>query len=133
MEDCHQLLQTLSPGFLFLFFSLCVNVFGIFSLLNCRGLKAKISDLKDIINTYRPACIALGTHFKTTDNIRVKHYSVLNKTMNDDEEHWDGICYGERHPLSTFAVKHKFAGHSSPAYIPSNLILTACTCQQSTD
>ncbi|GBN97329.1 hypothetical protein AVEN_34548-1 [Araneus ventricosus] len=52
---------------------------------NCRGLKTKISDLKDIINTYRPACIALQeTHFKTTDNIKVKHYSVLNKNYDSD-------------------------------------------------
>ncbi|GBM64275.1 hypothetical protein AVEN_271016-1 [Araneus ventricosus] len=80
----HQLQQTLSPGFPFV--SLCVS-FLMASLVswNCRGLKTKISDLKDIINTYRPACIALQeTHFKTTDNIRVKHYSVLNKNYDND-------------------------------------------------
>ncbi|GBN86945.1 hypothetical protein AVEN_168612-1 [Araneus ventricosus] len=89
----HQLLQTLSPGFpFFLFFplgflfSLCVSLL-MASLVswNCRGLQTKISDLKDIINTYRPACIALQeTHFKTTDNIKGKHYSVLNKNYDSD-------------------------------------------------
>ncbi|GBN82501.1 putative RNA-directed DNA polymerase from transposon X-element, partial [Araneus ventricosus] len=47
---------------------------------NCRGIKYKNSDLKDIINNYKPVCMALQeTHLKNDENIRIKYYNALSK------------------------------------------------------
>ncbi|GBL94604.1 hypothetical protein AVEN_235678-1 [Araneus ventricosus] len=47
---------------------------------NCRGIKYKNSDLKDIINNYKPVCMALQeTHLKNDENIKIKYYNALSK------------------------------------------------------
>ncbi|GBO10732.1 hypothetical protein AVEN_8783-1 [Araneus ventricosus] len=47
---------------------------------NCRGIKNKNTNLKDIINDYQPVCIALQeTHLKDEDQINIKYYTVLTK------------------------------------------------------
>ncbi|GBO22524.1 RNA-directed DNA polymerase from mobile element jockey [Araneus ventricosus] len=47
---------------------------------NCRGIKHKNTNLKDIINDYQPVCIALQeTHLKDEDQINIKYYTVLTK------------------------------------------------------
>ncbi|GBN50400.1 hypothetical protein AVEN_224438-1 [Araneus ventricosus] len=47
---------------------------------NCRGIKNKFSDLKDIINSHQPSIIALQeTYLKPEDTISLQHYNLLHK------------------------------------------------------
>ncbi|GBN11311.1 hypothetical protein AVEN_78555-1 [Araneus ventricosus] len=52
---------------------------------NCRGLKIKFCELKDIINIHQPNCIALQeTYLKPHDKIHLKYCNILFKIHNAD-------------------------------------------------
>ncbi|GBN13453.1 hypothetical protein AVEN_171515-1 [Araneus ventricosus] len=50
---------------------------------NCRGFRNKSSELKDIINSYKPACIALQeTYIRDNDTVKIRDYSIFNNTSS---------------------------------------------------
>ncbi|GBN93803.1 RNA-directed DNA polymerase from mobile element jockey [Araneus ventricosus] len=52
---------------------------------NCRGIKNKFSDLKDIINLYQPSVIALQeTYLKPGDTLPLKNFNILLKNGTGD-------------------------------------------------
>ncbi|GBN35916.1 hypothetical protein AVEN_131896-1 [Araneus ventricosus] len=51
---------------------------------NCRGFLNKSSELKDIINKYNPACIALQETYLKTDKHYIRNYKLFSKHQNSD-------------------------------------------------
>ncbi|GBN51919.1 putative RNA-directed DNA polymerase from transposon X-element [Araneus ventricosus] len=50
---------------------------------NCHGFRNKSSELKDIINSYKPACIALQeTYIKDNDTVNIRDYSIFSNTSS---------------------------------------------------
>ncbi|GFX36906.1 hypothetical protein TNCV_501461, partial [Trichonephila clavipes] len=48
---------------------------------NCRGLRTRLADLKSIISTYQPACVALQeTFLKSTMTMQVRGYNCVVTT-----------------------------------------------------
>ncbi|GFS97072.1 putative RNA-directed DNA polymerase from transposon X-element [Trichonephila clavipes] len=60
---------------------------------NCRGLRTRLDDLKSIISTYQPACVALQeTFLKRTMTMRVRGYNCLRRDVDGDTSPTGGVC-----------------------------------------
>ncbi|GFT80881.1 hypothetical protein TNCV_4746861 [Trichonephila clavipes] len=52
---------------------------------NCRGLRTRLADLKSIISTYQPACVALQeTFLKSTMTMQVRGYNCVRRDVDGD-------------------------------------------------
>ncbi|GBN92256.1 hypothetical protein AVEN_12459-1 [Araneus ventricosus] len=52
-------------------------------MVNCHGFRNKSSELKDIINSYKPACIALQeTYIRDNDTVKIRDYSIFSNTSS---------------------------------------------------
>ncbi|GBN14110.1 hypothetical protein AVEN_53002-1 [Araneus ventricosus] len=94
---------------------------------NCRDLKNKLSDLKDIINIYQPACIALQeTHLKETDRIQIKHYSIRNTYHNSDRASGGvALLISEDIPSTTLHLNTNLQARAVRIHIQS--LITVCS------
>ncbi|GFT75966.1 RNA-directed DNA polymerase from mobile element jockey [Trichonephila clavipes] len=60
---------------------------------NCRGLRTRLDDLKPIISTYQPACVALQeTFLKRTMTMRVRGYNCVRRDVEGDTSPSGGVC-----------------------------------------
>ncbi|GFV93025.1 hypothetical protein TNCV_3427371 [Trichonephila clavipes] len=60
---------------------------------NCRGLRTRLDDLKSIISTYQPACVALQeTFLKSTMTMQVRGYNCVRRDVDGDTSPTGGVC-----------------------------------------
>ncbi|GFU50733.1 probable RNA-directed DNA polymerase from transposon X-element [Trichonephila clavipes] len=60
---------------------------------NCRGLRTRLADLKSIISTYQPACVALQeTFLKSTMTMQVRGYNCVRRDVDGDTSPTGGVC-----------------------------------------
>ncbi|GFX36919.1 hypothetical protein TNCV_1174211 [Trichonephila clavipes] len=60
---------------------------------NCRGLRTRLADLKSIISTYQPACVALQeTFLKSTMTMQVRGYNCVRRDVDGDTSPNGGVC-----------------------------------------
>ncbi|GFY31997.1 probable RNA-directed DNA polymerase from transposon X-element [Trichonephila clavipes] len=60
---------------------------------NCRGLRTRLTDLKSIISTYQPACVALQeTFLKSTMTMQVRGYNCVRRDVDGDTSPTGGVC-----------------------------------------
>ncbi|GFW06956.1 hypothetical protein TNCV_1539351 [Trichonephila clavipes] len=60
---------------------------------NCRGLRTRLDDLKSIISTYQPACVALQeTFLKSTMTMQVRGYNCVRRDVDGDTSPNGGVC-----------------------------------------
>ncbi|GFX80446.1 putative RNA-directed DNA polymerase from transposon X-element [Trichonephila clavipes] len=60
---------------------------------NCRGLRTRLTDLKSIITTYQPACVALQETFLTiTMTMQVLGYNCVRRDADGDTSPTGGVC-----------------------------------------
>ncbi|GFT03575.1 probable RNA-directed DNA polymerase from transposon X-element [Trichonephila clavipes] len=60
---------------------------------NCRGLRTRLADLKSIISTYQPACVALQeTFLKSTMTVQVRGYNCVRRDVDGDTSPTGGVC-----------------------------------------
>ncbi|GFX80419.1 RNA-directed DNA polymerase from mobile element jockey [Trichonephila clavipes] len=60
---------------------------------NCRGLRTRLTDLKSIISTYQPACVALQeTFLKSTMTMQVRGYNCVRRDADGDTSPTGGVC-----------------------------------------
>ncbi|GFX24528.1 RNA-directed DNA polymerase from mobile element jockey [Trichonephila clavipes] len=60
---------------------------------NCRGLRTRLADLKSIISTYQPACVALQeTFLKSTMTMQVRGYDCVRRDVDGDTSPTGGVC-----------------------------------------
>ncbi|GFX10881.1 RNA-directed DNA polymerase from mobile element jockey [Trichonephila clavipes] len=59
---------------------------------NCRGLRTRLDDLKSIISTYQPACVALQeTFLKSTMTMQVRGYNCVRRDVDGDTSPAGGV------------------------------------------
>ncbi|GFT35562.1 probable RNA-directed DNA polymerase from transposon X-element [Trichonephila clavipes] len=60
---------------------------------NCRGLRIRLADLKSIISTYQPACVALQeTFLKSTMTMQVRGYNCVRRDVDGATSPTGGVC-----------------------------------------
>ncbi|GFX06676.1 putative RNA-directed DNA polymerase from transposon X-element [Trichonephila clavipes] len=60
---------------------------------NCRGLRTRLADLKSIISTYQPACVALQeTFLKSTMTMQVRGYNCVRRDVDGATSPTGGVC-----------------------------------------
>ncbi|GFV77800.1 RNA-directed DNA polymerase from mobile element jockey [Trichonephila clavipes] len=60
---------------------------------NCRGLRTRLDDLKSIISTYQPACVALQeTFLKSTMTMQVRGYNCVRRDVDGATSPTGGVC-----------------------------------------
>ncbi|GFS90849.1 probable RNA-directed DNA polymerase from transposon X-element [Trichonephila clavipes] len=60
---------------------------------NCRGLRTRFDDLKSIISTYQPACVALQeTFLKSTMTMQVRGFNCVRRDVDGDTSPTGGVC-----------------------------------------
>ncbi|GFV51394.1 putative RNA-directed DNA polymerase from transposon X-element [Trichonephila clavipes] len=60
---------------------------------NCRGLRTRLDELKSIISTYKPACVALQeTFLKSTMTMQVRGYNCVRRDVDGDTSPTGGVC-----------------------------------------
>ncbi|GFT92386.1 probable RNA-directed DNA polymerase from transposon X-element [Trichonephila clavipes] len=60
---------------------------------NCRGLRTRLADLKSIISTNQPACVALQeTFLKSTMTMQVRGYNCVRRDVDGDTSPTGGVC-----------------------------------------
>ncbi|GFY05981.1 probable RNA-directed DNA polymerase from transposon X-element [Trichonephila clavipes] len=65
---------------------------------NCRGLRTRLADLKSIISTYKPACVALQeTFLKSTMTMHVRGYNCVRRDVDGDASPNGGVCLFTSH------------------------------------
>ncbi|GFW02226.1 CCHC-type domain-containing protein [Trichonephila clavipes] len=61
------------------------NLMTSFISWNCRDLRTRLADLKSIISTYQPACVALQeTFLKSTMTMQVRGYNCVRRDVDGD-------------------------------------------------
>ncbi|GFY31907.1 hypothetical protein TNCV_2620441 [Trichonephila clavipes] len=71
----------------------CEEFMTSFISWNCRGLRTRLVDLKSIISTYQPACVALQeTFLKSTMTMRVRGYNCVRRDVDGDTSPTGGVC-----------------------------------------
>ncbi|GFV51377.1 hypothetical protein TNCV_3465041 [Trichonephila clavipes] len=73
--------------------SKCEDFMTSFISWNCRGLRTRLADLKSIISTYQPACVALQeTFLKSTMTMQVRGYNCVRRDVDGDTSPTGGVC-----------------------------------------
>ncbi|GFX13664.1 probable RNA-directed DNA polymerase from transposon X-element [Trichonephila clavipes] len=73
--------------------SKCEDFVTSFISWNCRGLRTRLADLKSIISTYQPACVALQeTFLKSTMTMQVRGYNCVRRDVDGDTSPTGGVC-----------------------------------------
>ncbi|GFW95663.1 hypothetical protein TNCV_18941 [Trichonephila clavipes] len=73
--------------------SKCEDFMTSFISWNCRGLRTRLDDLKSIISTHQPACVALQeTFLKSTMTMRVRGYNCVRRDVEGDTSPTGGVC-----------------------------------------
>ncbi|GFV06930.1 hypothetical protein TNCV_2916901 [Trichonephila clavipes] len=73
--------------------STCEDMMTSFISWNCRGLRTRLADLKSIISTYQPACVALQeTFLKSTMTMQVRGYNCVRRDVDGDTSPTGGVC-----------------------------------------
>ncbi|GFX24543.1 putative RNA-directed DNA polymerase from transposon X-element [Trichonephila clavipes] len=73
--------------------STCEDLMTSFISWNCRGLRTRLADLKSIISTYQPACVALQeTFLKSTMTMQVRVYNCVRRDVDGDTSPTGGVC-----------------------------------------
>ncbi|GFW57093.1 hypothetical protein TNCV_1116211 [Trichonephila clavipes] len=73
--------------------SKCEDLITSFISWNCRGLRTRPADLKSIISTYQPACVALQeTFLKSTMTMQVRGYNCVRRDVDGDTSPSGGVC-----------------------------------------
>ncbi|GFT03191.1 putative RNA-directed DNA polymerase from transposon X-element [Trichonephila clavipes] len=71
----------------------CEDLMTSFISWNCRGLRTRLADLKSIISTYQPACVALQeTFLKSTMTMQVRGYNCVRRDVDGDTSPTGGLC-----------------------------------------
>ncbi|GFX57760.1 RNA-directed DNA polymerase from mobile element jockey [Trichonephila clavipes] len=73
---------------------------------NCRGLRTRrLDDLKSIISTYQPACVALQeTFLKSTMTMQVRGYNCVRRDVDGDTSPSESVCLFTSHLYSSNVV-----------------------------
>ncbi|GFW56144.1 hypothetical protein TNCV_3853121 [Trichonephila clavipes] len=75
--------------------STCEDLMTSFISWNCRGLRTRLADLKSIISTYQPACVALQeTFLKSTMTVQVRGYNCVRRDVDGDTSPTGGVPSG---------------------------------------
>ncbi|GFT76626.1 putative RNA-directed DNA polymerase from transposon X-element [Trichonephila clavipes] len=60
---------------------------------NCRGLRTRLDDLKSLLSTHKPACVALQeTFLKSNMTMRVRGYNCVRRDVDGDTSPTGGVC-----------------------------------------
>ncbi|GFV21096.1 putative RNA-directed DNA polymerase from transposon X-element [Trichonephila clavipes] len=71
----------------------CGTIMTAFISWNCRGLRTRLDDLKSIISTYQPACVALQeTFLKSTMTMQVRGYNCVRRDVDGATSPTGGVC-----------------------------------------
>ncbi|GFX06658.1 hypothetical protein TNCV_382541 [Trichonephila clavipes] len=73
--------------------SKCEDFMTSFISWNCRGLRTRLADLKSIISTYQPACVAFQeTFLMSTMTMQVRGYNCVRRDVDGDTSPTGGVC-----------------------------------------
>ncbi|GFT31278.1 putative RNA-directed DNA polymerase from transposon X-element [Trichonephila clavipes] len=98
--------------------SKCEDLMTSFISWNCRGLRTRLADLKSIISTYQPACVALQeTFLKSTMTMQVRGYNCVRRDVDGDTSPTGGVCL--------------FTSNLFPSNVVTLHIVTGCGCSDS--
>ena len=60
---------------------------------NCRGIRSRIDDVKNIISTYNPICLALQeTFLKPTNQLKIRGFHCFRKDCSRNSNVSGGVC-----------------------------------------
>ncbi|GBN76657.1 hypothetical protein AVEN_66616-1 [Araneus ventricosus] len=60
---------------------------------NCRGIRNKLQDIKEIINNLQPVCIGLQETFLTSNiPLKIRGYNSVRKDAATGASHSGGVC-----------------------------------------
>ncbi|GFU50730.1 putative RNA-directed DNA polymerase from transposon X-element [Trichonephila clavipes] len=65
---------------------------------NCRGLRTRLADLKSLLSTHKPACVALQeTFLKSPMTLQVRGYNCVRRDVDGDTSPNGGVCLFTSH------------------------------------
>ncbi|GBN95376.1 hypothetical protein AVEN_144826-1 [Araneus ventricosus] len=66
---------------------------GTFLSWNCRGIRSKLQDIKEMINNLQPVCIGLQETFLTSNiPLKLRGYNSVRKDAATGINHSGGVC-----------------------------------------
>ncbi|GFT13876.1 probable RNA-directed DNA polymerase from transposon X-element [Trichonephila clavipes] len=94
---------------------------------NCRGLRTRLDDLKSIISTYQPACVALQeTFLKRTMTMRVRGYNCVRRDVDGDTSPNGGVCLFTSHLYPSHIVTLHTSLQAVAVRIHIHSLVTVC-------
>ncbi|GFU70759.1 putative RNA-directed DNA polymerase from transposon X-element [Trichonephila clavipes] len=97
----------------------------------CHGLRTRLDDVKSIISTYQPACVALQeTFLKSTMTMQVRGYNCVRRDVDGDTSPTGGVCLftSNLYPSNVVTLHTSLQTVAVPlSYRP--IALTSCLCK----
>jgi ribonuclease HI len=94
---------------------------------NCHGFKHRVSDFRDLINHYQPACIAVQeTYLSDTKTAKIRRYTTLRKDYVDGDRASGGVALFISHdyPYSPLTLQTDL--QAIAARIQIHTLITVC-------
>ncbi|GFU21483.1 RNA-directed DNA polymerase from mobile element jockey [Trichonephila clavipes] len=94
---------------------------------NCRGLRTRLDDLKSIISTYQPPCVALQeTFLKSTMTMQVRGYNSVRRDVDGDASPTGGACLFTSHLYPSNVVTLHTSLQAVAVRIHIHSLVTVC-------
>lgn len=101
---------------------------AIFLSWNCRGLRNKLKEIKQIISDYHPVCIALQeTLMNSSSTCNIRHYHYVKKTHDNYDRVLGGVglLISNDYPSNTLALNTRIQAVATQIY--TDRLITVCT------
>ncbi|GFV03612.1 putative RNA-directed DNA polymerase from transposon X-element [Trichonephila clavipes] len=106
--------------------SKCEDLMTSFISWNCRGLRIRL-DLKSIISTYQPACVALRESFlKSAMTLQVRGYNCVQLDVDGDTSPNGGVCLFTSHLYPSNVVTLHTSLQAVAVRIHIHSLVTVC-------
>ncbi|GFW25078.1 RNA-directed DNA polymerase from mobile element jockey [Trichonephila clavipes] len=94
---------------------------------NWRGLRTRLDDLKSIISTYQPACVALQeTILKSAMTLKVRGYNCVRRDVDGDTSAHGDVCLFTSHLYPSNVVTLHSSLQAVAVRIHIHSLVTVC-------
>ncbi|GFU64638.1 putative RNA-directed DNA polymerase from transposon X-element [Trichonephila clavipes] len=105
----------------------CGDFMTSFISWNCRGLRTRLDDLKSLLSTYKPACVALQETFLISPmTLQVRGYNCVRRDVDGDTSPNGGACLFTSHLYPSNVITLHTSLQAAAVRIHVHSLVTVC-------